>query len=105
KTWTDCYAQCVENHRLDSLLPLLGSALPKRLLPPFRVVSSGQTTTTLPSVGAHVIRNALPRTASVLRGVGRGASRVATPLSVFEGFYDWGILASCADLCQRNPCN
>jgi len=27
------------------------------------------------------------------------------PLLVFEGFYDWGIIGSCAELCHRNPCN
>lgn len=103
KTWTDCYAQCIENHRLDNLLPVLGSALPKRLLPPFRVVTPSQPLTTIPSTVAHYIPSA--RIAGGLRGAGRLVSRVATPALVFEGFYDWGLLASCADLCQRNPCN
>jgi RHS repeat-associated protein len=103
KTWTDCYAQCIENNRLDSLLPLLGSALPKRLLPPFRVVTPTQPLTTIPSTVAHYTPNA--RLAGGLRGAGRLASRVATPLVVFEGFYDWGLLGSCAELCHRDPCN
>jgi len=103
KTWTDCYAQCIENNRLDSLLPVLGSALPKRLLPPFRVVTPTQPLTTIPSTVAHYTPNA--RLAGGLRGVGRLSSRVATPLVVFEGFYDWGLLGSCAELCHRDPCN
>jgi len=103
KTWTDCYAQCVENHRLDSLLPILGSALPKRLLPPFRVVAPAQPLTTIPSTIAHYTPSA--RIAGGLRGAGRLVSRVATPVLVFEGFYDWGLLGSCAELCHRNPCN
>lgn len=103
KTWTECYAQCVENHRLDSLLPVLGSALPKRLLPPFRVVAPSQPLTTITSSFAHYISN--PRIAGILRTAGRNVSRVATPVLIFEGFYDWGILGSCAELCHRNPCN
>jgi RHS repeat-associated protein len=103
KTWTDCYAQCVENHRLDSLLPILGSALPKRLLPPFRVVAPSQPLTTIPSTIAHYTPSA--RIAGGLRGAGRLVSWVATPVLVFEGFYDWGLLGSCAELCHRNPCN
>ena len=32
KTWTDCYAQCVDNNRFDNLFPLLISAVPKRIM-------------------------------------------------------------------------
>ena len=103
KSWSECYAQCIENNRLDNLLPLLGSALPKRFLPPFRVPYSSQPLTTLPSVVAHYVPNA--RVADALRGTGRVVSRVATPALVFEGFYDLGLLGSCAELCHRNPCN
>jgi RHS repeat-associated protein len=103
KTWTDCYAQCIENNRFDNLLPLAFSALPKRFLPPFRVVNPNQPLTTIPSVIAHY----LPKgsIASGLRTAGRFASRIATPILVFEGFYDLGLLGSCAELCHRNPCN
>lgn len=103
KSWSECYAQCIENHRLDNLLPILGSALPKRFLPPFRVPYSSQPLTTLPSVAAHYVPNA--SAASALRWAGRAVSRVATPVLVFEGFYDLGLLGSCAELCHRNPCN
>jgi len=103
KTWTDCYAQCIENHRFDNLLPVVFSGLPKRFLPPFRVVNSEQPLTTIPSVIAHYLpRGAI---ATGLRTAGRFASRIATPLLVFEGFYDLGLLGSCAELCYRNPCN
>lgn len=103
KTWTDCYAQCIENNRFDNLLPVAFSALPKRFLPPFRVVTPKQPLTTLPSVIAHY----LPRgaVATGLRTAGRFASRIATPILIFEGFYDLGLLGSCAELCYRNPCN
>jgi RHS repeat-associated protein len=103
KTWTDCYAQCVENHRLDNLLPVLGSALPKKLLPPFRVVKSSQRVTTVASSVAHYVPK--EGLATALRSGGRIVSRIATPVLIFEGFYDWGILGSCAELCHRNPCN
>jgi hypothetical protein len=103
KTWTDCYAQCVENHRLDSLIPVLGSALPKKLLPPFRVVRQSQRVTTVASSIAHYVPK--EGLATAMRSGGRFISRIATPALIFEGFYDWGILGSCAELCHRNPCN
>jgi RHS repeat-associated protein len=103
KTWTECYAQCIENHRFDNLVPVLFSALPKRLLPPFRVVSSRQPVTTIPSVIAHYVSD--EALAAGLRSAGRFASRIATPILIFEGFYDLGLLGSCAELCHRNPCN
>jgi RHS repeat-associated protein len=105
KTWTDCYAQCVENNRFDNLWPLLTSALPKRILPPFRVPYSEQPLTTVPSVIGHYLPARLSPVAKVLRIGGRLASHIATPFLVFEGFYDWGLLVSCAELCYRNPCN
>jgi RHS repeat-associated protein len=105
KTWTDCYAQCVENNRFDNFFPLLISAVPKRILPPFRVVAPSQPLTTPLSSSGHVLRNVAPELAADLRGIGRSFSKVGTPLLVFEGFYDWGVLGSCAELCHRNPCN
>jgi RHS repeat-associated protein len=105
KTWTDCYAQCVENNRLDNLFPLLISAVPKSILPPFRVVEPSQRLTTPLSSAGHLLRKVAPQLAEDLRGIGRSFSRVGTPLLVFEGFYDWGIIGSCAELCHRNPCN
>jgi len=105
KTWTECYAQRVENNRLDSLIPAALSALPKRMLPPFRVVQSEQRLTTVSSVIAHYLPESMEGAATALRGAGRLASTVGTPLLVFEGFYDWGVLGSCAELCHRNPCN
>ncbi len=105
KTWNECYAQCIENNRFDSLLPILGSGLPKRFLPPFRVPYPEQPLTTIPSVVAHYLPETLSGPANVLRAGGRVVSHVATPFLIFEGFYDWGLLGSCAELCHRNPCN
>jgi len=106
KTWTDCWAQCIENHRLDNLLIALGtSALPKRIVPPFRVVQPSQRLTTAMSSTGNVLRKVTPNLARDLRGLGRSFYKVGTPLLVFEGFYDWGIIGSCAELCNRNPCN
>ena len=106
KTWSECWGQCIENHRLDNLLLTVGtSVLPKRVVPPFRVVKSRQRTTTVLSSAGHLLRNVTPGLARDLRGIGRSFSRGGTPLLVFEGFYDLGIIGSCAELCHRNPCN
>jgi RHS repeat-associated protein len=106
KTWTECWAQCIETHRLDNLVIALGtSALPKRILPPFRVTNRSQRLTTVMSSAAHLLRKAKPGLAKGLRFAGRNLSRVGTPLLVFEGYYDLGIIAACAELCNRNPCN
>jgi hypothetical protein len=37
-----CWASCVEQRRLDSLLPLAFTAVPKRIVPPFRIVYESQ---------------------------------------------------------------
>jgi RHS repeat-associated protein len=105
KTWSECWGQCIENHRLDNLIPFAISAVPKRILPPFRVVASSQRLTTPLSSLGHFLRGVAPETAEILRGAGRGLSYVGTPLLIGEGFYDWGIIGSCAELCHRNPCN
>jgi hypothetical protein len=91
--------------RADPLLAVsaLGSALPKSLLPPFR--SIGTPLTTLPSVTGFGLRQAFPTSgaadavADALRLAklgGRAVSRIATPLTIAEGAYDWGALAYCA---------
>jgi hypothetical protein len=81
------YGDCVRERRADPLaaLSILGSALPKRLVPPFRVPDPRSPFTTPASVGAHYVR----------RQLGRAISRIAAPLTVAEGLYDWYALVRC----------
>jgi RHS repeat-associated protein len=96
------YGECVRKHRADpaDAVVALGSAVPKALVPPFRVI--GNRLTTLPSVGAFAINSTLggseaaSAVAAGLRGAGRVISPVATPLTIAEGAWDWGALIYCA---------
>jgi len=100
-----CWGSCVEKHRFDTVASLtaLGSALPKKLLPPFRVVNMNQRLTTLLSVLAHYTVNDI--IASSMRSAGRAISRVATPLTIAEGLYDIGVISYCASDCEANTCS
>jgi|GEM_PF-1161843 len=100
----NCWGNCVERYRFNPVLTLnaVGSALPKRLLPPWRVVNSKQPITTLLSVLAHYIRDDF--VAEAIRYNGRIISKAATPLTVFEGFYDIGTISNCAFECRGNTC-
>lgn len=98
----DCLAGCIEENRLDSLLPLLFSAWPKAMLPPFRVPYPSQPLTTPLSSLGHLLGEAgapfeLTR---LLRDIGRGASGIGTAALVFEGFYDIGTIGRCAVVCN-----
>jgi len=100
-----CWGNCVEKHRFDTVASLsaLGSALPKKLLPPFRVVNANQRLTTLLSVLAHYTVDDI--VASSMRSAGRAISRVATPLTIAEGLYDIGVISYCASDCEANTCS
>jgi hypothetical protein len=80
----------------------LGSAVPKALVPPFRVIYPSDPLTNPLSVGAHAINRifagseAAEEIASGLRSAGRVISPVATPLTLGEGAWDWGALVYCA---------
>jgi hypothetical protein len=39
------------------------------------------------------------------RGAARVASKIATPITIAEGFWDWGVIIYCAEKCRRNPCS
>jgi RHS repeat-associated protein len=96
------YGECVRKNRADpaAAAVALGSAVPKAVVPPFRVI--GNRLTTLPSVGAFAINStfqgseAASSLAAGLRGAGRVISPVATPLTIAEGAWDWGALIYCA---------
>jgi hypothetical protein len=91
------YGECVRENRADPAAALiaLGSSVPKRIVPPFRVPYPSQPYTTPASVGAHYIRGISPRAAGALRAGGRAVSKLATPLTMAEGIFDWGVLAYC----------
>jgi RHS repeat-associated protein len=98
----ECLGSCIEENRLDNLLPLLFSAWPKSMLPPFRVPYPSQPLTTPLSSLGHLLGEAgapfeLTR---LLREIGRGASGVGTAAVVFEGFYDIGTIGRCAVVCN-----
>jgi RHS repeat-associated protein len=103
-TWFECWAKCIERRRWDwGSIPLL-SALPKRFLPPFRVPNPNQPLTTLPSVLAHYLQGVMPDFATAMRTGGRMASRIATPLTIVEGGYDWYVIIDCAIKCRKDVC-
>ena len=102
QSWTDCWQKCVEKYRLDSVLPLAFSAVPKR--PFFRVPKKSQPITTPLSGIAHCCRK-WPKIAKPMRAAGRGLSRIGTPLAIFEGFYDIGTMLRCAIVCGDDPCS
>jgi len=102
-TWFECWAKCIERRRWDWPLPLL-SALPKRLLPPFRVPYPSQPLTTIPSVLAHYLQDLTPDLSLALREGGDVLSRVATPLTLMEGGYDWYVIIDCARKCRNDSC-
>jgi RHS repeat-associated protein len=95
------YGRCVRENRLDYWQLIAGSAVPKRIVPPFRVPNPRQPLTTPASVAAHGVNRAFPQSAGArnvargLRGGGRVVSKIATPLTIIEGFYDIGVLGYC----------
>ncbi|HSN11211.1 MAG TPA: RHS domain-containing protein [Propionibacteriaceae bacterium] len=91
-----CLMRCIEKNRLDYWQVIPFSALPKRLLPPFRVPYPSQPLTTLPSVAQHYLPDFF---GNGLRTFGRWVSPVATVGLVFEGFYDIGTIGNCAVTC------
>jgi RHS repeat-associated protein len=108
--YEQCVADCIEKNRLDwaALAAAAGSELPKKMLPPFRVVNQNQRTTTVSSELSHAInRMTKPRKTGFSKGLrtfGRGLSRFATSLFLAEGAYDWGVILYCADKCREDPC-
>jgi RHS repeat-associated protein len=102
---TNGYGHCVRAHRADpgAALVALGSAVPKAVVPPFRTptffspATGAQSSrlTTPASVAAHYIGEVSPAAAGALRTGGRAVSKVATPLTLAEGAWDWGVLITC----------
>jgi RHS repeat-associated protein len=91
----NCMARCIEQNRIDvvaSLATALGSAYPKVLLPPGRVVNQSQLLTTLGSVAEHYGLEGA-------RVIGRAVSVVATPALIAEGLIDIGVIGMCGYTC------
>jgi RHS repeat-associated protein len=104
KPWDACWSDCIEAGRLDYWQVIPFSAFPKRILPPFRVPNPNSPLTTIPSSIGHLVGGRTSSVGSVLRTSGRFLSRVATPLTVFEGFYDLTTVIACVGKCASNPC-
>ncbi len=97
------YSRCVRKNRINAGAVVFGSAFPKRLLPPFRVPKATDPLTNpgRALVGSPLKRafpnSAVARSASgAVRAGGRAVSFVATPATVFVGYYNIGTLANCA---------
>ena len=108
-----CLADCIEagDLGLASLVPPAFSRLPKEMLPPFRSIPTGAPGaggTTILSSGAHSLgqRGLISgSTRRAIRNAGRAASRVATPLTLAEGVYSWGLIGYCAAKCSDPACD
>jgi RHS repeat-associated protein len=106
--YAKCLADCIDELNLGApgLIPPLFSRLPKEALPPFRYVPTGAPGaggTTLVSSGAGVLaRRGLISTSTrrAARNFGRMASRVATPLTLAEGAWSYGIIGYCMNKCE-----
>jgi RHS repeat-associated protein len=98
------YGECVREHRArpEKALLAIGSAVPKALVPPFRVIYQSDPLTTPGSVGAFAIKRVFQGSeaagafAAGFRAGAGAASWVLTPLTVIEGGWDWGALVGCA---------
>lgn len=95
------YGQCVEQWSFSSVLPALFSAIPERVVPPFTAPRASDPLTSIPSAAAHQLfrfrQNRVPRRAArAPRSGERFASRFATPLVVFEGFWNYGTFIQCS---------
>lgn len=104
KVFSDCWGDCIEARRLDYWQIIPFSALPKRILPPFRVVNPQNPLTTIPSSIANRLGGRSSRLGSFLRNAGRVVSRFATPAVIFEGFYDGTTVVACVAECASDPC-
>ena len=102
--WSDCWGDCIEARRLDYWQVIPFSAFPKRILPPFRVPRPTDPLTSIPSSLGHLLGGRSSAVGSALRTGGRFASNIATPLTVFEGFFDATTVIACAGECASNPC-
>ncbi len=110
KTWSNCWSNCIIKNRfhpIDTLVTSLGSAYPKKMLPPFRIVRQKQRLTTISSSIGGFFRKSekWPDLTDKMRSFGRGMSRIATPLFIFEGVYDIGVIAYCAKKCKDTLCS
>jgi RHS repeat-associated protein len=99
-SYNNCWAECVEGSSFTNAAPVLFSAWPKRFLPPWRVPVAEQPLTTPISSVVNQCGGGANAAGRALRGFGRLASRVATPLTVFEGFYNWSAMTQCGIKCS-----
>lgn len=101
--WLFCWGDCIDKFRADALVDkaLLAvpafSAYPKSMIPPFdtRKVMDGSPLTTILSSLAHYTG------IKAFRTIGRFASRFATPVTILEGFFDWGVILGCGVRCAE----
>lgn len=109
KSWAECFGPCVERRAAAFWQFIMFSAVPKRVVPPFRVPSPSSPMTTPLSVLSHYTRASRTvfalQVSRAMRQFGRAASRFATPLVIVEGLYDWYVISRCAFACQAEPCH
>ena len=116
----DCWGDCIDANRsgaqidkivdglgtASTILTMLFTAYPKWLLPPFdtRAVAGGSRLTTVTSSAVHYgerSRLITIATRNSARAAARSASRVATPLLIAQGLFDWAVIFSCASQCSK----
>ena len=106
--YAKCLADCIDELNLGGagLIPPIFSRLPKEVLPPFRYVPTGAPGaggTNVISSGAGVAaRRGLisQSTKLAVRGFGRLVAGVATPITVGEGIWSYGIIGYCMNKCE-----
>lgn len=96
-----CFSDCMNNNAFPGIpsIEIPFAELPKKMLPPFRQVSSTQPGTSIFSSFLHTF-NPGPKL-KALRHAGRYATKVATPLTIANGFYDLGLIISCICECSN----
>ena len=106
--YAKCLADCIDEFNLGApgLIPPLFSRLPKEILPPGRVIRTGAPgeggSTAISSGAGWLARRGLisQSTKRAARGFGRMLSRVATPLTVGEGIWSYGVIGYCMNKCE-----
>ena len=79
------------------------ASIPKRLVPPYRVVEQNQRYTSGLSAIAHKIKKRTPKLAKELRKFPRKhmiLTRASTGFIIIQGYYDIYVMAHCALICE-----
>jgi RHS repeat-associated protein len=105
ESFSSCWMKCIEGHSFSNNLTFLPfSAYPKWMLG-FRTPVSTQPLTTLPSGIQFWLARWGVYSGDALRAFGRRVSPVGTALTIGEGFWDIGVIGTCAASCGTDDDN